>query len=733
MRSTFLACGWVLLGLPTAHPQDGSLPDSVVTGVKHATVYVQVQGADWKGSGSGFVVRADRDSVLVATNYHVLIGPAAERKSRPAPAEVDRLVKAVSITGVFDSGLKSERSAKAEPVAADAEHDLAILRIAGLKDPPQPLDYDASAKLTETMNVFSFGFPFGRALATGKGSPTVTVGKASVSSIRLDDSGDVAVVQIDGSLNPGNSGGPIVDGKGRLVGVAAATVRESTGIGLAVPAEELRRAMRGRLTAVHTTVASGAEGKLKVRAEVGLIDPTGTIRGVTLHHVAVGPKEPKPARGEPLAKVPNVKTVAMKVDGRIAVAEVTVDTAEGEFFIQAVPDGPSKAASAVASVVLRPAAAAESTWQTVTSKEGQFTVEMPAKPDINRTRARTGRGGTVRVTTIGYQSEAGLYLVYRIDLPTAVVRAAEQAELDAARDDLAQEWNGKVLTEKKVTAGSRAGRDFTVRGRPADATGDLTIRVRMYLDGKTVYALLVGSAPNRELPADAGRFLGSLAIGNENAKAVGGLEPDPPGKDLTGWGLAVDPDGDCKFTADGKKSMKVEVPGTWHDLNPHVNKLNSPRVIRTVEGDFSVTVRVGGEFRPTGKPQNPKSVPSNGGGIVVWKDSDNFIRLERFAISRGNRVTPLVIFLEREGGYQGAEHNEGYPGGDCYLRMERKGSRITGSWSTDGTRWKQLKPIDTVWPPQLKVGLTVANSNSEPLSVTFDEFALTGQAPTTPR
>ena len=66
--------------------------------------------------------------------------------------------------------------------------------------------------------------------------------------------------------------------------------------------------------------------------------------------------------------------------------------------------------------------------------------------------------------------------------------------------------------------------------------------------------------------------------------------------------------------------------------------------------------------------------------------------------------------MEREAGFQGADHNEGYPGGDCYLRMERKGSRIVGSISMDGNKWKRLKPIDTLWPTQLKVGLAVTNS-----------------------
>lgn len=374
-----------------------------------------------------------------------------------------------------------------------------------------------------------------------------------------------------------------------------------------------------------------------------------------------------------------------------------------------------------------PVATAQAKWESVTSKEGRFTVEMPKPPDTNRTRTRKGAGGVVKTLTVGCKTESGAYLVYRIDLPTAIVQGAEEYELDAVRDDLAREWNGTVLAEKKVKAGLRVGRDFTVRGTPAEETGVSTVRVRMYLDGKTIYAVLVASAPNRELPEGAGRFLGSLAIGDEKAKAAGGPEPEPKGKGLPDWGLAIDPDGDCEFAPDGKKSLTIGLPGTWHDLNPHVDKLNSPRVVRTVEGDFSVAVKVAGEFKPGGEPRNPMSVPSNGGGIVVWKDADNFIRLERFAVARNDKVGAFILFLEREAGYQGAEHNQGYAGGDCYLRMERRGSRVTGFTSADGTAWKPLKPIDTLWPSRLQVGLSAANSNSEPLAVKFEEFVLTGK------
>ena len=314
----------------------------------------------------------------------------------------------------------------------------------------------------------------------------------------------------------------------------------------------------------------------------------------------------------------------------------------------------------------------------------------------------------------------------RIDLPTTVVKGAEETELNAARDDFAQEWNGKVISEKKVRADLRIGRDFTIRGKPAEETGVSTIRVRQYLDGKTIYAVMVVSAPNRELPEDTGRFLGSLTIGPGRVPAAGKPEPEPTGKDLPGWGLAIDPDKDCEFVPDGK-ALAIKVPGTWHDLNPGTNKLNSPRVLWTVEGDFSLTVKVAGEFKPGGKSTNPKGVPYNGGGIVIWNNTDNFIRLERGAMLRGGKVGTLVAFEEREAGYRGAVNNEVAPAGPCYLRVERKGSRISGAISYDGKKWKRLLPIDTLWPARLKVGLLAVNSSSEPLAVRFEELELTGK------
>lgn len=706
----------------TSSAEDAMTPE-VVRAVKQATAYIHVEGPTWGKSGSGFLVSAKGETALVVTNHHVAV-------KRP-PGDASATSPAIKV--IFDSGTPAEKSYPAEVVASDAEHDLAVLKLTGVKNAPKPIAYASPPVPVETMGVYSFGFPFGQKLSVGKEFPAVTVGKASISSLRTGDNGELAKIQIDGNLNPGNSGGPVVDGKGRLIGVAVSILREGPGIGFLVPASEVVRTMEGRLGRVRVTTSKGGNGKPAVRVEADVIDPTGTFRDATAYYVIVPPKGKKPDT-KALDKHPGSMKLALKVEKGVAAGEFAVEKMEGEVEVQVIAEwgsGKQAAASEVRGFSLLPGhlvevpppgTTAPAKWETVTSQEGHFTVEMPKQPDIKRVRT----SGALRTLTVGCKIESGVYFVYRIDLPAAIARGAEERELNRVRDFLAQEWNGKVASEKKVMAGLRVGRDFTVRGRPADEEGECSIRVRMYLDGRTIFAMLVASAPNGGLPLDAGRFLGSLAIGNEKAKTVGGLEPDPKGKNVPDWGLAIDTDNDCKIAADGKKSLSIEIPGTWHDLNPHVNKLNSPRVVQTVEGDFSITVKVGGNFTPGGQPQNPKSVPSNGGGIIVWNNSDNFIRLERFAIVRNKRVTPMIVFLEREAGYSGAEHNQVYPGGDCYLRMERKGSQITGSYSTNGTAWKALKPIDTLWPSQLKVGLAGANSNSEPLSLKFEEFSLTG-------
>ncbi len=139
---------------------------------------------------------------------------------------------------VFRSGTPQEQTVKAAIVADDAEADLAVLKVTGVLDVPSPIAHKQPPPLVETMEVVALGFPFGSLLDTNNPNPAITVTKGAVTSIRFDKQNQLDTVQIDADLNPGNSGGPIVDKNGNLVGVAVAKIKNSR-IGLAIPVQKL--------------------------------------------------------------------------------------------------------------------------------------------------------------------------------------------------------------------------------------------------------------------------------------------------------------------------------------------------------------------------------------------------------------------------------------------------------------------------------------------------------------
>jgi S1-C subfamily serine protease len=225
----------------------GAIPVETMQAIKVATVFIKADSPVGNASGSGFLVRIDGNAAFIVTNHHV-VGPIkseepAMRPINPINPRLPRIplpphvVEAKpTLTVVFESGTPNEQSAPAEIVNDDANKDLAVLKVIGLRNVPKPLSCGPTPPLVETMPVYVFGYPFGKALAMGKGS---------VSSIRKDDRGNLHYIQLDGDLNPGNSGGPVVDSRGRLVGVAVAKIVQ-TNIGLAIPPEKLKLFLDGK-------------------------------------------------------------------------------------------------------------------------------------------------------------------------------------------------------------------------------------------------------------------------------------------------------------------------------------------------------------------------------------------------------------------------------------------------------------------------------------------------------
>ena len=89
-------------------------------------------------------------------------------------------------------------------------------------------------------------------------------------------------------------------------------------------------------------------------------------------------------------------------------------------------------------------------------------------------------------------------------------------------------------------------------------------------------------------------------------------EARPP-QTLKGWGGAVDPKGDCRIGLDGEK-LTIAVPGTKHDLSAEASDMNAPRVLREIEGDFIVQLKVSGNVHHVGDGLRITTQPITGPG-----------------------------------------------------------------------------------------------------------------------
>ena len=170
-------------------------------------------GAVSEAEGTGFVV--DRKGHIV-TNQHVVSGASSAKVT-------------------FSDG----RTATARVVATDSAHDLAVLKVDVPAADLEPLSLTDSSKVLVGDTVLAIGSPFGL-------SETLTRGIVSAvgRSISSPDNSTIAgAIQTDAPLNHGNSGGPLLDAAGRVIGVNAQIASDSggnDGIGFAIPSNTVR-------------------------------------------------------------------------------------------------------------------------------------------------------------------------------------------------------------------------------------------------------------------------------------------------------------------------------------------------------------------------------------------------------------------------------------------------------------------------------------------------------------
>lgn len=231
------------------------------------------------GTGSGFVW--DKAGHVV-TNYHVVQGANQAWVTLP------------------DLG-----TYRARVVGAAPSYDLALLRIDASPSRLRPIPIGTAGDLQVGQKAFAIGNPFGldQTLTTGVVS---ALGRTipSITGRIIED-----VIQTDAAVNPGNSGGPLLDSAGRLIGVNTAIYSPTeayAGIGFAVPVDTVNRIIpqllaHGQVTRPFmgvqisepisriVTERLGLRGVLVMGVEPGSPAEKAGLRGTTIREGVVLP------------------------------------------------------------------------------------------------------------------------------------------------------------------------------------------------------------------------------------------------------------------------------------------------------------------------------------------------------------------------------------------------------------------------------------------------------------
>ncbi len=182
----------------------------IYAAVNPSVVYIETE----EGSGSGFVWDSDGH---IVTNFHVVHG--AEQ----------------IVVKFWD-----EREAQATLVGEDADSDLAVIRVPSEGIDLRPVRLGDSTNLHVGERAIAIGNPFGL-------EGTMTTGIISALGRGISAPSNYIIpeaIQTDAAVNPGNSGGPLLNARGEVIGIVAqirSPVRANAGIGFAVPIHIAKR------------------------------------------------------------------------------------------------------------------------------------------------------------------------------------------------------------------------------------------------------------------------------------------------------------------------------------------------------------------------------------------------------------------------------------------------------------------------------------------------------------
>jgi putative serine protease PepD len=181
-------------------------------------------GGSSQAEGSGFVIDTKGN---IVTNQHVVDGASA-------------------ITVRFSNG----KTVKATLVGTDASTDIAVIKVSVAASELHPLTLGSSAKVDVGEAVAAIGSPFGLT-----GTMTAGIVSAVDRTIQAPNNYSIAgAIQTDAPINHGNSGGPLLDLSGKVIGVNAQIESDSgdnAGVGFAIPIDAVK-SVANSLVAGHT-------------------------------------------------------------------------------------------------------------------------------------------------------------------------------------------------------------------------------------------------------------------------------------------------------------------------------------------------------------------------------------------------------------------------------------------------------------------------------------------------
>jgi S1-C subfamily serine protease len=203
--------------------------------------YTQVQGSSFVYNFTG--------QIVIVTNYHVVNS-------------------AINITVTFANG----NAYTATVLGSDPYAELAILSADTPEEEYKPLEIVSSSTLKVGDQVMVVGTPYGLAGSMSTGFVS-SLGR----TLTAETTGGYVianVIQTTAPLNPGNSGGPVLNYQGQVVGIATAIVQDSQGVGFAIPSNTILREIEDLINTGsyedHPWLgAAGTDMTYEIAAEIG--------------------------------------------------------------------------------------------------------------------------------------------------------------------------------------------------------------------------------------------------------------------------------------------------------------------------------------------------------------------------------------------------------------------------------------------------------------------------------